>query len=162
METNKPKKHAFKLKEKHVIFLKHLATGMKVSDAHKLAGFSGKPESAYTLRHKLKVELSKMQEDQGFSRVRIIGEALKLLDLPCVDGFGRPVKGISVEQRIKVMAFIESLLPEKKRAPLKLVPFLILRSDSPKPLGQVIDVKEIPAPALGRRGDSENESKKLK
>lgn len=129
MNKQVTKEDKFRLKDKHVDFLRYLMEGHKITVAHAKAGFSGKLMVAHQLKSKLKGYLKKVQEDEGFSRTRVIAEAVKLLKLPCVDSRGNEIKGISVAMKLDVMKFMDSLLPEaRRRESPQITAFIIQKS----------------------------------
>jgi len=63
-------------------FLEFLANGHPVLEAHKLAGYSGSPRSAYELRRQLRVQLKETLQDHGWSLETLAAEILKLRSIP--------------------------------------------------------------------------------
>ena len=146
----KLKKPPIRLKDKHFQFLRHIARGLKLSEAHKLAGFNGNAHSANSMFHRLQLQLRKMQEDEGFTRTRIIAECLKMLDLPCVDRYGKGIQGLTPAEKLNYLDFMEKLLPSRRREVPRITAFIINKSDgtpSRALAGPVIEAEVIPTPS---------------
>ena len=142
-EVTKSKQGGFQISHKHIKFMEALAKGVKLADAHKLAGFKGTYAGARALREKLKEELVKVQEDQGYSKTFLVGKLLNLLSLPCVDAKGQALSSITVTQLHDTIRLIHSMMPEKVKADAKIIPFLIVRNDSPADKARpVVEVQE--------------------
>jgi len=122
-EKNNKKKHNFKLTKKNLKFLEFLAKGMKIAEAYKLSGYTGKISGAYTLKHKLRDHLEKLLEIEGFSRDRLRAEIVKLLNLPC------EITELTFDQKKEVLKLLKDELGNSKESKPKISEFVILRSD---------------------------------
>jgi len=146
--TNKNKKLAkndinFRLTPKNLKFLNLIVKGVKIPEAHRLAGYSGNNQASYALKNKLKTHLAKIFEDEGVSKDRYLADLLKLLDLPCVDKkTGKPLENLSFDQYVQVRKLLREELPSNKPASHNITAFVIQRySDDDAKDAKVIDVE---------------------
>jgi len=101
-----------KLNKRQWSFLQYIASGLKVTEAYKLAGFKGKNiDSAYLLNHRLKDKINEILVNNGFNRNNFMVEVSKLLDLPLRDD----QKQVSIDQKIKILRLFKDSLPEQKK-----------------------------------------------
>lgn len=101
-----------KLNKKQWSFLQYIASGLKVTEAYKLAGFKGKNiDSAYLLNHRLKDKINEILVNNGFNRNNFMIEVGKLIDLPLRED----QKQVSIDQKIKILRLFKDSLPEQKK-----------------------------------------------
>lgn len=115
----RPKKTDNKLSLKQRCFLEHLCAGKSTLEAYKLAGYKGKAKSAYQLRYELKGQLIELLEAEGVSRDGIMVEVKKLMDIPVAQQM------VNVDQKVKILRFLATLIPEEAKAKPKITPFVI-------------------------------------
>lgn len=101
-----------KLNKRQWSFLQYIASGLKVTEAYKLAGFKGKNiDSAYLLNHRLKDKVNEILVNNGFNRNNFMVEVQKLIDLPILES---QKLGVTVDQKIKILRLFKDSLPEQK------------------------------------------------
>lgn len=101
-----------KLNKRQWNFLQYIASGLKVTEAYKLAGFKGNnPDSAYLLNHRLKDKINEILVNNGFNRNNFMVEVGKLIDLPLRED----QKQVSIDQKIKILRLFKDSLPEQKK-----------------------------------------------
>lgn len=101
-------------------FLHYLSRGFSTREAHKLAGYKGSYQSAYSLRAKLRQELRDMLDADGMSKTGVLLEIKKLMDMPMSD------KSISINQKIRALQLLTNTLkdePDKDKP--AITPFVI-------------------------------------
>ncbi len=108
-------------------FIELLLKDVNVVDAHRLSGYSGKRESAYQLKQKLKPFLAKAYEIEGLSREGYRTRLLKLLSLPCVDREGKPIASLSYGQYLEALKMLKDELPSNKVAVPSITAFIVQR-----------------------------------
>ncbi len=147
-QINDNSKVKWRLTGKNLKFLQFLVRGIKVSEAHSLAGYSGNKEASYALKHKLKANLAIVFETEGLSKDRYLADLLQLLNLPCVNQrTGKPLESLGLDQYLSVRKLLRDELPSNKVAVPSITAFVIQRYDSGDatklPKGDVINITPV-------------------
>lgn len=85
-------------------------------DLYKLAGFTGDKHAAYVLKGRLDKQLGVLLEARGLNRSSWMMEVKKLNDMPLVDNRGEPVKGVTIDQKIRILQLQQKDLDSRKAA----------------------------------------------
>jgi len=132
MKKDLDKSNKWRLTGKNLKFLQYLVKGMKVVEAHRLAGYSGNEHASYALKCKLKGHLAKLFETEGISRDRYLADLLGLLSLPCVDKNGNKLTSVNFTQYMEIRKALRDELPSSKANTPNVTAFVIQRFDGGK------------------------------
>jgi hypothetical protein len=112
------------LTEQNWLFIKaYLNTG-NVRKSYKLAGYTGKSESAaYVLFNSLKSRIEEIGSVDTLGRTRLMAEVNKLLDLPLDNN----KNNVSLTEKLRVIKLAAALTPEVQAAKPNLSVFVINR-----------------------------------
>ena len=103
----RPAKAADPLEEltpKQRLFITLLIEGKKPQDAYVKAGYEGDPShAAYVLKSRLDKQITLMAMARGTTKADLITQMQQLHELPVVDGEGAPVKGISIQHKLRLI-----------------------------------------------------------
>lgn len=113
------------LNPKQRLFLTLLLEGNKVVDAYRKAGYEGETPAAYVLKSRLEKELQLMAEARGCSKGDLMLEISNLNVLPVVDKYGKPVEGISMAHKLKLLELQKKTLEMNKQEAPKVTAFQI-------------------------------------
>lgn len=86
------------------LFITLLIEGKKPQDAYVKAGYKGDPShAAYVLKSRLDKQITLMAMARGTTKADLITQMQQLHELPVVDGEGAPVKGISIQHKLRLI-----------------------------------------------------------
>lgn len=124
---------------KQRLFVHLILQGKSTVEAHRLAGYKGSPHAAYELRSKLRAEIAAEAAARGVSADGVSADIAAMDELP-VDV---PEKGLSVDQKLKLIGLKHKVLSDRKEAGRDLAEFVIGK----RPV-EVVDA-EVVAPETG-------------
>lgn len=110
----RPAKAADPLEEltpKQRLFITLLIEGKKPQDAYVKAGYEGDPShAAYVLKSRLDKQITLMAMARGTTKADLITQMQALHELPVVDNEGKPVTGISMQHKLRLIAMQNTIL----------------------------------------------------
>lgn len=116
------------LTEQNWLFIKYYLKTGNVRKSYKLAGYTGKSESAsYQLFSQLKARIEEIGSVDVLGRTRLMAEVNKLLDLPLDES----KNNVSLTEKLRVIKLAASLTPEVQAAKPNLSVFVINRYGAP-------------------------------
>lgn len=136
----------FELTDQNILFLKHIAGGMKVKDAYKAAGYESLlPNVPYQFYWKLKKKLEALVEADNLDGLRLRLELSKIINLPLASP--ENPHGISVGDKLKAIKTTHEIVEGKGKLDSKptITAFIVQRTE-PKPetkQADVIDAEEL-------------------
>jgi hypothetical protein len=110
---------------KQRLFLMRLLEGAKVYDAYKDAGYEGDKGAAYQLKSRLDKELTLLAEAKNMSKSDLLLELGKLNELPVVDKTGAPVSGVSINNKLRILALQQKALEMSKPEAPRITAFQV-------------------------------------
>lgn len=116
-EQKRPAKAADPLEEltpKQRIFLNLLVEGEAPQVAYKKAGYEGEPDSCYQLKSRLDKQLTMIAISRGMAKSDLVLGMKKLNELPILDDKGDPVRGISMQHKLRLMDMQARMLESMK------------------------------------------------
>ena len=87
---------------------------LTVYEAYQKAGYESDKHAAYQLKSRLEKELMQAQIDRGASKSEIFKQIADLMVLPTIEANGSPASGLSVTNKIKVLALAVAAHKETK------------------------------------------------
>ncbi len=128
------KKEEVTITERNWLMLKHIQTGKKVWEAHKLAGYEGDKSAAYNLWHKLQKKLEMVYDADNTSSLRLKIAAKKILDMEVEN------KPIKPETQLKAIETLHKLSDNERKEARVISPFIVFKSsDGQIQASQVIE-----------------------
>lgn len=136
------------LTAKNELFIRFILAGKRTPEAHKLAGYNGDPHAAYELRSRLNKAISAAARAGGVSEEGVLSDIAALDELPVA----APAAGITVDQKLKVVALKHKVLTDRAEGERELTTFVIGKRPVKVVEAEVVNVAQ--PEAQSSRGDS--------
>lgn len=116
---------------------------LTVFEAYQRAGYKGDIHAAYQLKSRLEKELMLEEINRGASKADIFKQIADAMALPAVDKSGAPVTGISMTNKLKVLALALKAHEQLEPVQPKITAFQINLGGAEPPKEAVIVEAEI-------------------